>query len=59
MRREPRRQRFGYPARTGEDKEQILSSNAQRLYGITAGVLTKRSGVTNADAELEHAVAAD
>ena len=54
---EAMQQRFGYPALTREIKEQILSTNAQRLYGITADVVTNRSWVTNAAADLEHAIA--
>ena len=38
-------------------KEQILSANAQRLYGISADVPAERSWVTNAAAELANAIA--
>ena len=51
-----RRARNAEQALTREIKEQILSTNAQRLYGITADVLPDRSWVTNAAAELELAI---
>ena len=33
---------FGYPALTAETKERILSTNAQALYGVTAGATRRR-----------------
>ena len=56
---EAMQQQFGYPALTREMKEQILSTNAQSLYGITADVPAERSWVTNAAAELDRAISGD
>jgi uncharacterized protein len=53
---------YGYPPLTIESKERILSTNAQRLYGISDDTLNAvdrerdRSWVSNAAAELTRAI---
>jgi predicted TIM-barrel fold metal-dependent hydrolase len=55
---------FGYPALTAADKERILSSNAQTLYGVPDSVLRAvdhardRSWVSNASGVLTGAISA-
>ncbi len=50
--------RYGYPALTPAMKTRILSTNAQRLYGVAATPLDDRSWVANAAPALERAISA-
>jgi uncharacterized protein len=54
---EPMQERFGYPALTAAMKEQILSTNAQRLYGFSAAPRVDGDWAANAAVELQRAVA--
>jgi predicted TIM-barrel fold metal-dependent hydrolase len=49
---------FGYPPLTREDKERILSANAQRLYAFTAAPRADGDWAANAAVELRRAIAA-
>ena len=55
-------EQYGYPELTAADKERILSSNAQALYGVSSDALQAadrdrdRSWVTNASTELTRAI---
>lgn len=49
---------FGYPALTTDVKERILSTNAQTLYGVTAGPRVDGAWAANAAVELQRAIAA-
>ncbi len=53
---ESMQERHGYPALTAETKERILSTNAQRLYGVSAGPRVDGSWAANAAVELQRAV---
>jgi predicted TIM-barrel fold metal-dependent hydrolase len=48
--------RFGYPPLTAAVKERILSTNAQALYGFTAGPRADGDWAANAAVELQRAV---
>jgi uncharacterized protein len=53
---ESMQERFGYPAFTAAMKEQILSTNAQALYGVTAPPRADGAWAANAAAELQRAI---
>jgi uncharacterized protein len=55
---ESMQEQFGYPALTRAMKEQILSHNAQRVYGCEPTAPADRTWVTNGSAELVRAIAA-
>jgi predicted TIM-barrel fold metal-dependent hydrolase len=55
---ESMQERYGYPALTAETKERILSTNAQALYGVTAGPRVDGAWAANAGVELQRAVTA-
>jgi predicted TIM-barrel fold metal-dependent hydrolase len=48
---------FGYPALTAADKERILSTNAQTLYGFEASVPRDRDWTVNASVDLAATIA--
>jgi predicted TIM-barrel fold metal-dependent hydrolase len=54
---EAMQERFGYPALTTAMKEQILSTNAQALYGVTAAPHADGAWAANAAVELQRAIA--
>ena len=55
---EAMQERYGYPALTVEMKEQILSTNAQTLYGVRAAPRVDGDWAANAAVELQRAIAA-
>jgi predicted TIM-barrel fold metal-dependent hydrolase len=55
---ESMQERYGYPALTAATKERILSTNAQALYGVTAGARVDGAWAANAGVELQRAVTA-